>query len=225
VGEHVTAIDLDSKNLTALMLSSAKPVRLCIASHVHFGGNVMRLTARCFTVFALLLIVTPPLQAQDREGIMGDLIRDVATIETKILGLAKTMPPAVYEWRPAKGVRSTGEVFVHMAGDNYFLPALMGVAAPAETRIDGRDNKTVAAFEARTMTRDQIIGELTKSFAFLKQAMTDTPEASLESTPKFSMRKTTTRETWIATVTHLHEHLGQLIAYARSNNVTPPWSK
>jgi hypothetical protein len=29
----------------------------------------------------------------------------------------------------------------------------------------------------------------------------------------------------VGTVTHLHEHLGQLIAYARSNKVTPPWSK
>jgi hypothetical protein len=38
-------------------------------------------------------------------------------------------------------------------------------------------------------------------------------------------RKMTARSLWITTATHLHEHLGQLIAYARSNNVTPPWSK
>ena len=38
-------------------------------------------------------------------------------------------------------------------------------------------------------------------------------------------QKNTTRGVWIVTATHLHEHLGQLIAYARSNNVTPPWSK
>jgi hypothetical protein len=30
---------------------------------------------------------------------------------------------------------------------------------------------------------------------------------------------------WISATTHLHEHLGQLIAYARPNKVTPPWSK
>jgi hypothetical protein len=30
---------------------------------------------------------------------------------------------------------------------------------------------------------------------------------------------------WVLTATHLHEHLGQLIAYARSNNVVPPWSR
>jgi hypothetical protein len=31
-------------------------------------------------------------------------------------------------------------------------------------------------------------------------------------------------ELWVLTTTHLHEHLGQLIAYARSNGVVPPWS-
>jgi hypothetical protein len=76
-------------------------------------------------VLAFLLTVTPALYAQDREGVMGDLIHDVTTVETKVLGLAKTMPPMVYDWRPAKGVRSTAEVLVHIAGDNYFLPALL----------------------------------------------------------------------------------------------------
>jgi hypothetical protein len=75
------------------------------------------------------------------------------------------------------------------------------------------------------MTRDQIIAELSKSFAFVKQAMSDTSDAILETTPKNSVRQTTVRTTWIAAVTHLHEHLGHLIAYARSNPITPPWSK
>jgi len=156
---------------------------------------------------------------------MGDLMRDVAIIEAKFVALAEAMPTAAYDWRPASGVRSVGEVLLHVAGDNYFLPALIGIPAPAETGIEGKDNKTVAAFEARRLTRDGVVAELTKSFAFLKDAMRNTPDAALEMAPKNSTRKTTTRATWIATVTHLHEHLGQLIAYARSNNVTPSWSK
>jgi len=36
---------------------------------------------------------------------------------------------------------------------------------------------------------------------------------------------TTRRAMWIGATTHLHEHLGQLIAYARSNGVVPPWSR
>lgn len=177
-------------------------------------------------VFTLALVTSgSPTAAQERAGVVGELLRDVAVLETKILGLANAMPPAAYKWRPGEGVRSVEEVLLHVAGDNYFLPALIGVPAPAESGIDGKDNKTVAVFEARRLTRDQIVAELTKSFAFLKDAMRDTPDTALEMPPKNSVRQTTTRATWIATVTHLHEHLGQLIAYARSNNVTPPWSK
>jgi hypothetical protein len=157
---------------------------------------------------------------------MGELIRDVTAVESKIMGLAKAMPPTAYGWRPGAGVRSTGEVFIHLAGDNYFMPVLMGGTAPAETGIDiVRRHDSVVAFEKRTMTRDQIIAELEKSFRFLKQAMSDTPDASLEGQPKFERRPMSTRAFWMATASHLHEHLGQLIAYARSNNVTPPWSK
>jgi hypothetical protein len=49
--------------------------------------------------------------------------------------------------------------------------------------------------------------------------------SALIMTKAFGQRKRTGRSLWIATVTHLHEHLGQLIAYARANKVTPPWSK
>jgi hypothetical protein len=163
--------------------------------------------------------------AQERAGLMGDLLQDVAVLETRIVGLANAMPPTAYKWRPGPGVRSTEEVLLHVAGDNYFMPALMGVPAPTDTGIDGKDNKTVAAFETRQLTREQLVAELTKSFAFLKDAMSKTADATLETPPANSVRKTTTRATWIATVTHLHEHLGQLIAYARSNSITPPWSK
>ena len=36
---------------------------------------------------------------------------------------------------------------------------------------------------------------------------------------------TTVGDVWIRAVVHLHEHLGQSIAYARSNEVVPPWSR
>jgi uncharacterized damage-inducible protein DinB len=166
-----------------------------------------------------------PLGAQNREGVMGDLLRDVTGVEGKIMGLARAMPAAAYEWRPGKGVRSTGDVLKHVAADNYFLPAIAGVTPPAETGINSKDYKTTEAFEQRKLTRDQIIAELEKSFAFLKKAMSDTPDGKLDAQIEMFGTKSTTRGLWISTATHLHEHLGQLIAYARSNNVTPPWSK
>ena len=112
-----------------------------------------------------------------------------------------------------------------MAADNYFMPAALGTAAPAGTGISGTDYKTVDAWEAKTRTRAEIIAEVEQSFAFLKKAMADTPDAKIDASMKMFGPETTPRGTWISTATHLHEHLGQLIAYARSNNVAPPWSK
>src|SRR5688500_9384100 len=184
----------------------------------------MNFSVRISTL-ALVVGLTLSLSAQSRQGLMGDLMKDFTDVETKILGIAKAMPAPAYDWRPMKGVRSTGETLMHVAADNYFLPAAMGVPAPAETGINGKEYKTAAAFEQKKMTRDQIIAELEKSFAFLRKSMTETPDAKLEAPLDVFGQTMTHRALWISTATHLHEHLGQLIAYARSNNVTPPWSK
>jgi uncharacterized damage-inducible protein DinB len=184
----------------------------------------MRQLTYLFTAAALLLGLAAPAGAQSREGLMGDLIRDVTEVEKKITDLGKAMAAPAHEWRPAKGVRSTAEVLMHVAADNYFIPAVMGAAAPAETGIT-KEYKTAAAFEKKTVSRDALFVELQKSFAFLKATMAAVPDAKLNEPVEVFGQKNTTRGMWILAVTHLHEHLGQLIAYARSNNVVPPWSK
>jgi len=183
-------------------------------------------TRRCLLVLASLIVAASfAATAQKRAGLLGDLLADVTDVEGKIVGLAKAMPEASYAWRPMPGVRSVGEVFTHVAADNYFLPIALGATAPAGTGISGSDYKTVEAYEKRTRTRAEIIAEVEKSFVFLKQAMTDSTDAKLESSVKLFGQDSSVRATWVTTVTHVHEHLGQLIAYARSNTIVPPWSK
>jgi uncharacterized damage-inducible protein DinB len=182
--------------------------------------NLVRLTLTGIAAAALTVSLT----AQTREGVMGDLLKDVADVEKKVMDLAKAIPESAYAWRPGEGVRSTGEVFQHIAADNYFLPALLDRAAPKETGIT-KDYKTAAAFEKRALDKAGVIAELEKSFAFLRTSMTSTTDAQLNTAMDVFGQKSTTRGLWISTVTHLHEHLGQVIAYARSNKVTPPWSK
>ena len=185
----------------------------------------MRACVRIVPLSALLVVLASPVSAQERQGLIGDLIRDLDQVQTKIVDLAKAMPADAYDWRPSKDVRSTAEVLKHVAADNYFLPAAMGMNAPAESGITGKDYDTTLAFEKRNMTRDQVMSELQQSFAFVKKSLAGFPEDKLDAPVDVFGQKMTHRSLWISTVTHLHEHLGQLIAYARSNNVTPPWSK
>ena len=183
-------------------------------------NNLLRLALTPIAAAALAVSLT----AQTRDGVMGDLLKDVGDVEKKVLDLAKAIPESAYAWRPGPGVRSTGEVLQHVAADNYFLPALLDIPAPKETGIT-KEYKTAAAFEKRPMNKAAVIAELEKSFAFLRTSMTATTDAQLNTAIDMFGQKGTARGLWITTATHLHEHLGQLIAYARSNSVTPPWSK
>jgi len=181
--------------------------------------------AHVLVAAAVIAATSLAASAQTRAGVMGDLTTDVADVESKIVGLAKAIPESAYDWRPMPGVRSVGEALTHVAADNYFMPAALGTAPPAATGISGTDYKSVAAYEKKARTRAEIISEVEGSFAFLKKAMADTPDAKLDAWMKMLGRDTTLRSGWVMTVAHLHEHLGQLIAYARSNKVVPPWSK
>ncbi len=164
-------------------------------------------------------------QTASAQGLMADMHADVGDVQKKLLDLARAIPESAYNWRPAAGVRSVGEVFKHVASDNYLIPISMGAPAPASSGISATDMKTVAAYEARPMTKDQIIAELEASFNHLHGAMRLTTDDNLNETVKFFGQDWSRRKAMVLTVTHLHEHLGQQIAYARSNKVVPPWSK
>ena len=157
-------------------------------------------------------------------NVMADLVKDVSEVEEKLVSLAKAMPAEKYGWRPMKGVRSVGEVFQHVASDNYLLPAMLGTPAPDSTGIKGEDYKTAEAYEQRKISRDAVIADLQTSFAHLKAAM-QAAGARLGDEVTFFGQKSTGQGVWIGGTTHLHEHLGQSIAYARMNGVVPPWSK
>lgn len=184
-------------------------------SAVRFGA------LSALTVFVASSLVVA---ARQPEGLMDDLTRDVKQVHSKMMQLAKAMPDKAYDWRPGPGVRSTRDTFMHVAADNYFIPTSMGFTAPAETGITEK-YETSVAFEKKTRTREEAIAELEKSFAHLEKLMSGVAEDKLDATLDVFGQKMTNRRLWVMTTTHLHEHLGQLIAYARSNNVTPPWSK
>jgi uncharacterized damage-inducible protein DinB len=157
--------------------------------------------------------------------LMADLMKDVGEVEQKLVDLAKTIPADKYSYRPAAGVRSVGEVVMHVASDNYFMPAAAGTAAPASTGITGDNYETVVAFEKRAVSADSAVKELQASFAFMKQAMQAATPESMTGKKSIFGAEFTGQQVWIMATTHLHEHLGQMIAYARANNITPPWSK
>lgn len=156
--------------------------------------------------------------------VMEAFMADIDQVERKLVALAEAIPEDMYDWRPADGVRSFSEVLLHLAADNYFIPAATGVPAPESTGILEDSYESVQAYEGRTVSREQALAELRESFEHLDSAMGAVDEAALADTVELFGQEFTGLRLWVLTTTHLHEHLGQLIAYARTNGVAPPWS-
>jgi uncharacterized damage-inducible protein DinB len=181
-----------------------------------------------FSIAMAAVVACAPssVQAQSSEpALISSLIRDIDQLEQKLVSLAEAMPAAAMEWRPGAGVRSMNEVLVHIAADNYFLPTAAGIDAPAETGIKAGDYASVQAYEARTVPTAEAIATMRASFDHLRAAMRRTDDAFLGRQLNLFGMQMTGMDLWVLTTTHLHEHLGQNIAYARSNSVVPPWSR
>lgn len=174
-------------------------------------------------VVALALAVAAPAAAQ-QPPIVADYLHDASEVGDKLVSLAQAMPENTWDWRPMEGVRSVAEVYRHVISDNYLLAAMAGHPAPASTGIT-TDYQTAVAYEHRTMSKAETVEALEASFDHLKTALSATTADQLDQSVMLFGANTTIRGLWLMTITHVHEHLGQSIAYARSNRVTPPWSR
>jgi hypothetical protein len=178
----------------------------------------LTLLGGCAATDAVPTEETAPAAAQSE---LASLQRVIASAHEKFTALAEAIPEDDLTWRPMDGVRSVQEVFIHVAADNWFVPALMGWEAPAETGVTS-DQGTFRTYQEREMSRDEMLAALDASFLFLRESMSES--ASDLGREVVLGTPTTVGDVWVRAIVHLHEHLGQSIAYARSNEVVPPWS-
>lgn len=137
-------------------------------------------------------------------------------LEKETVALAEAAPQEKYSWRPGEGVRSVGEVFMHMAGGNYSYARMMGAAIPSD--INPREFEKSATDKAKT------VDTLKKSFAFLRQTVQNLSDADMAKAIKIYGKDSNVANAMLISVTHQSEHLGQSIAYARDIGVVPPWT-
>jgi hypothetical protein len=149
--------------------------------------------------------------------IQASLANDVGTMSDKFVGLAKVMA-GKYDWKPGPGVRSAGDVFNLIVMENKMLAGLLtGAGAPGGGGMGGRGNAVTDPAELQEALRS--------SYAALQQALAGLSDSDLKTSVKVFGRDTTKQGAVLMLLFDQHEHLGQSIAYARSNSVVPPWSK
>lgn len=106
------------------------------------------------------------------------------------------------------------------------FPLLVGHEAPASTGMTVENLPTAAsAYENSLTSKDRIRPELQAAFVNLRSAIESTSGSGIERQVNVFGNTITLRAFWIGQLSHLHEHLGQLVAYSRMNGVVPPWSQ
>ena len=168
--------------------------------------------------------VATPARAQDTSKdaaavIKGGFLADLDELETKFVALAEAFPQDKYTWRPMEGVRSVSEVLMLASLEGYsFIPSSFG-AKPADIPREEMG-------KLRTLSdKAQVIEHLKKAFAYAKKEVGALDAASLTGKRKVMGQDMTVTQTAEHISGDLHEHLGQLIAYARMNHIVPPWSR
>jgi hypothetical protein len=133
-----------------------------------------------------------------------------------LLQLAEATPAEKFAWRPAPGVRSISEVYMHLALGNHYLLEQAGVKSTLDrSKLPKAPEKSITAkADVITMLRDSL-DAVSKGY----QA------ADRQQKVKLFQKETTAEGVFLRILLHNNEHLGQSIAYARMNGITPPWSQ
>ena len=166
---------------------------------------------------ACLFLCAQALQAQTApEGIWQGYEGEWKHVSQQLIALAEATPPEKFAWRPAAGVRSTSEVYMHIVISNFYLLSVTGPKMPPGLKQDSE--KTVKS-------KAEVIAWLKRSLEAVKAAHASATPANLARKVHIADRDATVDGIYLRIIIHTNEHMGQLIAYARMTGVVPPWSK
>lgn len=150
-------------------------------------------------------------------GFGAEILQQFEASTSKLAALAEAMPESAYGWSPDEGVMPVAQVYMHIARYNFMYPETsMGIPGPAD--IDQASMEEVR-------DKVQVLEILNRSIEHVRTLGAALSEEDLEERTTLYGRDVAKWAVLLQLVTHMNEHLGQSIAYARMNGVVPPWSR
>ncbi len=168
---------------------------------------------KLLTIALMIISVQMFAQSQFQNESAGNLVYTSG----QVMQLAEAIPADNYSWTPEEGVRSVSGVLTHIVSANYFFGSMLGGTVP-----EGVNLQTI---EQDLTEKEEIAAALKSSYDVLIGAIKNLDDAKLGDKVTTPFGEFTVMGLSLIGLGHAHEHLGQLIAYARNNGVTPPWSK
>ncbi|HEY1925449.1 MAG TPA: DinB family protein [Candidatus Acidoferrum sp.] len=163
-----------------------------------------------------MLFYTQSLSAQKvPAGIWEGYDGEWMHVSEQLIALAETTPGDKFTWRPAPGVRSTSEVYMHIVEANFYLLSVTGPKMPSDWK-EGMDKSVTS--------KSDVIAWLKRSLEAVKTAHLGETPKDLQRKVHIADRDATVEGMYLRIIVHANEHMGQLVAYARMTGVKPPWS-
>ena len=165
-------------------------------------------------------------------GFKGEYLWEFDIADRQLSALAEAFPAERYGWRSAETARSVSEILVHVAVGNLTLLGIVGVEAAPDLygRLEGEIVPRMMGmieknngFEKTITDKPPVIALLRRSLDAVRATFTQTPESELERQNVFFGERTTVRRVYMRGLSHMHEHMGQLIAYTRAMGLAAPW--
>lgn len=173
-------------------------------------------------VIAAAMMHAPPLQAQV-QTLREYHVANVEILRSKFVALAEAFPEELYDWKPMEGTRSVRDVLVLVAAEGNVFPANWGLPAAAGAAQGYRAES--ARLSAAATTKALLVAQLGRSFEHLSRSLAGMSDAARAADGRTFGREMKVEAGITLALSDLHEHLGQLIAYARMNGIVPPWSR
>ncbi len=169
------------------------------------------------SVLLVLAIGYQPTNGQEANNNFKTQFSQHFQYASRVLSLAEAIPADKYDWRPEEDVFSVERVYTHIARYNYYyLESSLGIPAPDDVDIDSIESIT---------GKDEVVDILERSIEHVKKSIGKMPESKLAKSTEMYGRTVNGQAVLMQLITHMSEHVGQSIAYARMNGITPPWSE
>jgi len=183
---------------TLLLLAALAPATLAAQQHAHDAAHANQHHSTAVAV-------------------RDELMMQFNMSMRKFVALAEAMPADKFTWKPQQDAMVLGHVLAHVAHYNFYYPqSAMRVGAPAGLKLD-----TLEALRDKA----QIVALLRQSAEHVRSTVAKMDGEALDKGTKLYGRDVPTWSVLVQLVAHMNEHLGQSIAYARANNIVPPWSQ
>lgn len=167
---------------------------------------------------AVCLLVSAPncFSQPDFGGFFQGYAGEWNHVSQQLIALAEATPADKFSWRPAPGVRSTSEVYMHLVRANFLMLDALGHKTPADFK---------PAMTTSVTAKAEVIRWLKLSLDAVEETRASTKPEDLQKTVKIFGNDATEDGIFLRIIIHNNEHMDQLIAYARMTGVVPPWSK